>query len=190
MKSKLSATGSLKLLNNSTSSVGFVCIYIHISRCTHLYIHKLENDARSMQRVSHWQRPVPIEGQEQICLGDLGGLLGEQRETRLSFAYAGTFALHIHIWTSLHLYFSFLPIINCFLPSNLTPMNAFLEETSQALSAAKVIKISVTSAHNTPCMLNISFIINIRCQLNTVTVTLKYPTLNSECLTSRVRSGP
>lgn len=64
----------------------------------------------------------------------------------------------------------------------------FLEETPRVLSAAKVIEISATSAPNMPCTLYISFIINIRCQLNTVT--LKYPTLNSECLTSKPRPGP
>lgn len=85
----------------------------------------------------------------------------------------------------------FIPAHNKLLPSLQSCIyECFSRGNLQALSAAKVIKISVTSAHSMPCMLNISFIINIRCQLNTVTVTLKYPTLNSECLTSKVRSGP
>ena len=35
--------------------------------------------------------------QGQLWPGNVGGLLGEQRETNLSSAYAGTFPIHVHI---------------------------------------------------------------------------------------------
>lgn len=61
--------------------------------------------------------------------------------------------------------FIFIPARRKLLPSLNASMNVFLAENLKLLSAAKVIEISVTSAHKMPCTLNISFIINIRCQL-------------------------
>lgn len=209
----MSATGSLKLLHNCAgvppflSPVLVLCVFIYAYMHAHIYTYMNQKITQGPcggwplgcdwlvtgylcplwgraagGRVSPAARELGWR-QSQLRLGDVGGLLGEHRNK--PFLCVCWHVSDPRPLLNITLSLLFIPAHYKLLPSLKSCIyERFSGGNLLGPFTAKVIEISVTSAHNMPYMLNISFIINIRCRLSTVTVILKYPTLNSECLTN------
>lgn len=166
MKRKMSATGSLRLHNNSDGVPPFLspllllCIFLYAYMHPHIYKYRNQNilqDLRSRCPLGQvgcvWpgSRPGSRAGQH-------GRIIEEINKPLLCVCW------HISD-PHLNITLIFIPAHRKLLPFLNASMNVFLAEKSKVLSAAKVIEISMTSVHKMPCTLTISFIINIRCQL-------------------------